>query len=118
MERKFGAQHCQSRLLYLDDIIVFSSSIEDRLHYLDVVLSCLGKEELKSKLEKFYFLLNEVQYLATWFPTMVYPQGSGTGPLVQTEVFPCFCGLLQMICGGFLKADSSIQLPRGAVGRN
>lgn len=31
MERMFGAQHCQSLLLYLDDVIVYSPSVSEHL---------------------------------------------------------------------------------------
>lgn len=62
MERIFGAQHCQS-LLYLDDIIVFSSSVDKHLDHLDLVLSRLQQGGLKAKLEKCCFFRKEVQYL-------------------------------------------------------
>ena len=52
MERMFGAQHCQTLLLYLDNIIVFSSSVEGHLGPMDMVLSRLSQEGLKAKLEK------------------------------------------------------------------
>lgn len=61
MERMFGAQNCQSLLLYLDDI-VFSSSVNDHMTHLDLVLSRLQEEGLKAKLEKCFFR-KEVQYL-------------------------------------------------------
>ncbi len=43
MERLFGDQNCQSLLLYLDDIIVFSSSVEQHLEWLEVVLGRLER---------------------------------------------------------------------------
>lgn len=63
MERMFGAQHCQSLLLYLDDIIVFSSSVDEQVDRLELVLSRLQQEGLKAKLEKCCFFRKEVQYL-------------------------------------------------------
>lgn len=59
----FGAQHGQSLLLYLNDIIVFTSSVEDQVSRLDRVLSRLQQEGLKVKLEKCCFFKKEVQYL-------------------------------------------------------
>lgn len=50
MERMFGAQHCQSLLQDLDDIIVVSLNVEELLRHLDIVLSQLQKEGLKAKL--------------------------------------------------------------------
>ncbi|XP_056108553.1 uncharacterized protein LOC130086512 [Rhinichthys klamathensis goyatoka] len=63
MQRLFGEQHCQSLLLYLDDVVVFSSSISQHLERLEGVLSRLGQEGLKAKLEKCTFFKQEVGYL-------------------------------------------------------
>ncbi len=63
MEHLFGDQQCLSLLLYLDDIIVFSSSIEQHLERLEVVLGRLGRERLKARLEKCAFLQPDVRYL-------------------------------------------------------
>ncbi|XP_077957579.1 uncharacterized protein LOC144406215 [Gasterosteus aculeatus] len=48
MQRIFGDQQCQSLLLYLDDIVVFSSTVEQHLERLEVVLSRLQTEGLKA----------------------------------------------------------------------
>ncbi|XP_026064099.1 uncharacterized protein LOC113047063 [Carassius auratus] len=63
MERVFGDQQCSSLLLYLDDIIVFSSSVSQHLERLEVVLSRLEREGLKAKLSKCAFFQREVRYL-------------------------------------------------------
>ncbi len=63
MERLFGDQQCQSLLLYLDDIVVFSSSVDQHLARMEVVLSRLHNEGLKAKLSKCAFLKKEVHYL-------------------------------------------------------
>lgn len=63
MERLFGAQHFQSLLLYLDDVIVFSSTVDQHLNRLESVLSCLQREGLKVKLEKCCFFRTAVKYL-------------------------------------------------------
>lgn len=76
MERMFGAQHCQSLLLYLDDIIVFSSSVEEQLSRLDLVLSRLQQEGLKVKLEKCAFFKRKVQYLGH----LISEEGVSTDP--------------------------------------
>eukprot|EP00064_Thunnus_orientalis_P022840 superscaffoldBa00008073_g23061 len=47
MERMFGAQHCQSLLLYLDDVVVFSSTVDEHLDRFGAVLSKLQQEGLK-----------------------------------------------------------------------
>ena len=63
MQRMFGDQQGQSLLLYLDDIIVYSSSVEQHLQRLELVLGRLQKEGLKAKLEKCAFFREEVDYL-------------------------------------------------------
>lgn len=62
MQRIFD-QQCQSLLLYLDDIVVFSCTIEEHLDRLKVVLGRLQKENLKVKLSKCAFFQQEVHYL-------------------------------------------------------
>lgn len=63
MERIFRDQQCQSLLLYLDDTVVFSTSIAQHLERLEVVLDRLEREGLKARLEKCAFLQQEVRYL-------------------------------------------------------
>lgn len=76
MERLFGDQQCQSLLLYLDDIVVFSSSVVQHLERLEVVLGRLGAEGLKAKLGKCAFFQREVKYLGH----VVSSQGVSTDP--------------------------------------
>lgn len=72
----FGDQQCQSLLLYLDDIIVFSSSVLQHLQQLEVVLSRLQREGLKVKLAKCAFFQQEVRYLGH----IISSQGVSTDP--------------------------------------
>lgn len=58
----FGDQQCKSVLLYLDDIVVFSSTVEQHLERLKTVLGRLQHEGLKAKLNKCSFQ-KEVHYL-------------------------------------------------------
>lgn len=44
MQRMFGDQQCKVLLLYLDDIVVFSSTVLQHLQHLEVVLSLLLRE--------------------------------------------------------------------------
>lgn len=55
MERLFGDQQCQSLLLYLEDVVVFSTLVAKHLECLEVVLSQLEREGLKVKLSKCAF---------------------------------------------------------------
>lgn len=58
-----SVMQCQSLLLYLDDIVVFSSSVSQHLQRLEMVLMRLQQEGLKAKLEKRVFFQPEVRYL-------------------------------------------------------
>ena len=63
MQRLFGDQQCQSLLLYLDDIVVFSTTVQQHLERLDLVLSRLQNEGLKAKMSKCTFFQRKVKYL-------------------------------------------------------
>ncbi len=76
MQRIFGDQQCQSLLLYLDDIVVFSTTIEQHLERLGVVLGRLQHEGLKVKLSKCAFFQREVRYLGH----VISDQGVSTDP--------------------------------------
>lgn len=73
MQRMFGDQQCQSLLLYLDDIIVFSSFVPQQLQRLEVVLQ---KEGFKIKLKKCAFFRKEVRYLGH----IISSEGVSTDP--------------------------------------
>lgn len=76
MQRLFGDQQCQSLLLYLDDIVVFSSSVSQHMERLDLVLGRLQKEGLKAKLEKCSFFQPRVKYLGH----VISQEGVSTDP--------------------------------------
>ena len=76
MERIFGDQHYQSLLLYLDDVIVFSSTVDEHFSRLDLVFGHFQKEGLKVKLERCNFLRQQVQYLGQ----VVSASGVSTDP--------------------------------------
>ncbi|KAK7918908.1 hypothetical protein WMY93_010192 [Mugilogobius chulae] len=76
MQRLFGDQQCQSLLLYLDDIVVFSSSVSQHVDRLDLVLGRLQQEGLKAKLEKCSFFKPKVKYLGH----VISKEGVSTDP--------------------------------------
>lgn len=82
MQRIFGDQQCQSLLLYLDDIVVFSGSVKQHLERLGVVLSRLEQEGLKVKLSKCAFFQQQVRYLGH----VISNQGVATDPSKIEEV--------------------------------
>lgn len=63
MQRVLGDQQCQSFLLYLDDVVVFTSTFQQHLERLEVALQWLQHEGLKAKLSKYSFFQQEVHYL-------------------------------------------------------
>lgn len=52
MERMFGDCRYQSVLLYLDDVVVFSATVEQHLVRLEEVFARLQKQDLKVILSK------------------------------------------------------------------
>lgn len=76
MQRMFGDQQGQSLLLYLDDIIIYSSSVEQHLQRLEMVLDRLQREGLKAKPEKCAFFQQQVLYLGH----VISSQGVSTDP--------------------------------------
>lgn len=76
MERIFGDQSLQSLLLYLDDIIIFSTSFSQHLQRLEMVLSRLQQHNLKLKMSKCHFFQREVRYLGH----IISPDGVATDP--------------------------------------
>ncbi|KAK0131974.1 Retrovirus-related Pol polyprotein from transposon 17.6 [Merluccius polli] len=76
MQRMFGDKQYQSLLLYLDDIIVFSSSFSQHLQRLEAVLSRLQREGLKVKLKKCAFFQQKVGYLGH----VISSEGVSTDP--------------------------------------
>ncbi len=87
MERMFGDQKSRSLLLYLDDIIVLSSSVDQHLARMEVALSRLHKEGLKAKLSKCAFFKREVQYLGH----VISSEGVSTDPgkIEAVSQWPC-----------------------------
>lgn len=74
MERIFGSQYFQT--LLLDDVTVFSSTVDEHLECLDTVLFCLQQEKLKVKLDKCCFFRTEVNYLGH----VISKEGVATDP--------------------------------------
>ena len=63
MERCMGELNLRDCLIYLDDVIIFSSTFEEHLERLDAVFSRLKQHNLKLKPSKCEFLISEVTYL-------------------------------------------------------
>lgn len=54
---------CNTRLVYLDDVIIFSKSYEEHFDHLSEVLSALEKSGVTLKLKTCRFFTKEVKYL-------------------------------------------------------
>lgn len=76
MEQLFEDQKCQLLPLYVDDIVVFSSSVSQHLQHLELVLGHLQQDGLKAKMEKCVFFQQEVWYLGY----VISSQGVSTDP--------------------------------------
>lgn len=76
MERILGDQHFQSLLLYLDDVVVFSSSFEQHLSRLGLVLTRFRECGLKVKWSKCSLFQRQVSYLGH----VISAEGVATDP--------------------------------------
>lgn len=118
MQRMFGDQQHQSLLLYLDDIVVFSSSFAQHLERLEVVLRRLHTEGLKAKLEKCFFFREEVGYLGhvisskgvSTDPAKVEAVANWQRPRCVTELrsFLGFASYYRRFVAGFAKLASPL----------
>lgn len=63
MNSTFGPEMDEYVLVYLDDILVFSKTLEDHIRHLDTVLERLQEEKLYAKRKKCRFFQTEVQFL-------------------------------------------------------
>ena len=80
MEACLGDENLETLVLYLDDILVFSSTIEEHIEKLDVVFTKLKTHGLKIKPSKCHFFRKEVKYLGH----VVSENGVSTDP-AKTE---------------------------------
>ena len=76
MDRVLQGLRWQILLVYLDDVIIFSRTIQEHLDRLDVVFSTLAKSGLKLKPKKCHLFKREVVYLGH----VVSPLGISTDP--------------------------------------
>ena len=76
MERCLGDLQPQECLVYLDDIIVYSQTIEEHMQRLECVFRKLKEFSLKLKPSKCSFLQSEVKYLGH----IVTKEGISTDP--------------------------------------
>ena len=121
MQRIFGDQQCQSLLLYLDDIVVFSSTFQQHLERLEVVLQRLKYESLKAKLSKCAFFQHEVRYLGH----IISAKGVSTDPgkveavaswqppttILELRSFLGFASYYQRFVEGFAKLAAPLTSP-------
>ncbi|XP_041967264.1 uncharacterized protein K02A2.6-like [Alosa sapidissima] len=122
MERIFGDQSFQSLLLYLDDIVIFSSSFHQHVQRLQLVLSRLKEHNLKLKLSKCNFFKEEVQYLGH----VISASGVATDPgkiqtvlqwkqpttLTHLRSFLGFASYYRRFVAGFAKHAGVLELVR------
>lgn len=62
-ERIFCSCRYQSLLLHLDNVVIFSSSVQQHLERLEVVFFRLHQQGLKIKVSKCHFFQKQVKYL-------------------------------------------------------
>ena len=80
--------------VYIDDVLVFSQSLQDHLEHLRQVIRCLQEAGLKLKPTKCQFVCREVEYLGH----LITPQGLKPNPrlVVAVKEFPVPQNLKQL----------------------
>ena len=76
MERCMGDMHLQECLIFLDDILIFSSTFEEHLERMESVFKRLDQHNLKLKPSKCEFFKKSVTYLGH----LISDQGISTDP--------------------------------------
>jgi len=72
--------------VYIDDILIFSETLEDHLQHLEGVIEWLEVARLKLKPCKWYFMKQEVEYLGH----LITPTGLRPNPNTVSSVrVPC-----------------------------
>lgn len=118
MQRLFGDQQCQTLLLYLNYIVLFSSTVQQHLERLEMVQGQLQQESLKVNLRKCAFFRKEVPYLGhvvsdkgvSTDPTKVEVVANWQTPATTTEQgsFIGFASYYHCFVGGFAKLAAPI----------
>ena len=73
--------------VYLDDILVFSPSLEDHLTHLGQILNRLSEVGLKLKLSKCHFVIQQVEHLGH----LIAPQG-----ILHSPVLACLLDICEL----------------------
>ena len=76
MDAVLGEQTYESLLIYLDDILLFSKTIDQMIDRLDMVFTKLGNAGLKVKPQKCFLFMKEVNYLGH----VIFERGVETDP--------------------------------------
>lgn len=63
MEHVLAGLHYETCLIYLDDVIIFSSDFDSHVHRLEEVLNCIADAGLKVSAKKCHFFQEEVIFL-------------------------------------------------------
>ena len=85
MSTVFNSMNFERVLLYLDDVIIYSSTIEEHITRLGQVFDRLRQHNLKLKPSKCHFLKSSVQYLGH----IVSAEGIATNPEKIADVQNC-----------------------------
>lgn len=91
MERCMGEAHLRQCLVFLDDIVVFSSTIEQHFERLESVFKRLKENGLKLRGDKCEFFKSEIKYLGV----VVSADGIKTDPdkISAVKNWPLICGV-------------------------
>ena len=75
-------------LVYIDDVIIFSNSVEEHLKHVDEVLSVLRTDGMTLKLKKCFFFVDSVDYLGHVIRPGLLQVAEKNIESIQKAVFP------------------------------
>ena len=118
MNHLFSAYIGRIMDIYLDDIIIYSDSLDDHVRHVKLVLDILKREKLYLSRSKFHFMPPEMKLLGR----IIDDQGICMDPTKVDSILnwkvPTNCDLLRVFIGsvGYLADDKpNIRIPMGVL---
>ena len=102
--------------MYLDDIIIYSDSVEDHIKHVKIIIDILGKERLYLRENKLYFICQEMKVLGQIVDdNWICMNPDKADALVKWKT-PTNCDLLRGFLGGAGYLADNIDCDRIPIG--
>ena len=127
MDKIFGDQNFQTIINYIDDLLVFASSVEEMNERLDMVLTRLAKHGLKVKPEKCHLFKQKIKYLGHEISeTGISPDPGKISAMMEWEIprteqelraFLGLCGYYRRFVPGFARLAAPLHALLSGTGK-